>query len=117
MADANVQRQWDRLTGNIPPMPDFVRPLSGRPPQAQNNSPPQPPEPPHERCEPPHTAPPPVGGSGILNKLSPSGIIKMLGLGKTGLDNDMIIILMLFLMMSGEGGDELLTLALIYIML
>ena len=115
MADANVQRQWDRLTGNIPPMPDFVRPLSGRPPQAQNNSPPQPPEPPQKRQEPPQRQPPVSGG--ILSKLSPSGIIKMLGLGKSGLDNDMIIILMLFLMMSGEGGDELLTLALIYIML
>lgn len=115
MADANVQRQWDRLAGSIPPMPDFVRPLSGRPPQAQSHSPPQPPEPPRERREPPQRQSPVSGG--ILNKLSPSGIIKMLGLGKTGLDNDMIIILMLFLMMSGEGGDELLTLALIYIML
>ncbi len=116
MADANVQRQWDRLTGSIPPMPDFVRPLSGRPPRTQNNYQTQPPEPPQKRREPPNT-PPPTAGGGILSKLSPSGIIKMLGLGKSGLDNDMIIILMLFLMMSGEGGDELLTLALIYIML
>lgn len=103
-------------TGGIK-MPDFVRPISRQndapagfrhnpftPPPPQN-----PPKPPakEEMCQ----------NKKSPSKLSVGGILNMLGMNGKKFDNDIIVILMLFLIISSDGGDDLLALALAYIIL
>ncbi len=130
---SNRQQNNQNFRQNMPPMPDFVRPLgesrpgyrsnpftphTARPRQYEGHS--QSEAPAHTQSANEQNLNEPRSKSqdgGALGKLSPAGILKMLGLGKTGIDNDIIIIIMIFLMISGEKSDDLLTLALIYIML
>ncbi len=133
MAQNNSTPDRGNFRQNMPPMPDFVRPLGNTRPGYRSNpftphsAPPRQYEG-HSQNEPQEHAQNPAeqnrsephSGStdnGGLSKLNPAGILKMLGLGKTGIDNDIIIIIMIFLMISGDKSDDLLTLALIYIML
>ena len=100
-------------------MPDFVRPISrsDSPPTGYRRNPFTPPEPPKEA---PKEPPRPIGDGRAESrppKLSLGGILNMLGMKDRKLDNDIIIILMLFLIISSDGGDDLLALALAYIIL
>ena len=85
-------------------------PLPKRPggPQKRPAEPPRPPKPPEEH-RPPRREP--AGG------LSLSGIFNMLGLGGGKMDSDRILIMGILLLLSGEDSDELLMLALLYILL
>lgn len=104
--DNRVQREIDRRvrnTGrNMPPMPDFVRPIF-----KDGISEPQPII--NEDKQPkPQVKKPKTGGFDFL---------KMFNFKNIKMDNDVILILVLVLVLSTEESDKLLIFALIYIML
>ena len=98
---------------DIPPVPNFAkhnnqhRPPNDRPPKPQNqhNNPP-----PTPVCEPPSK-------SGILSKFKGLDILKILNFQNFSIDNDVLVILALIFLLSTDETDELLLLALVYIML
>lgn len=116
-----MQQRAQNVSKGSPPMPDFVRPLSGqtgqtgrdRSPEQHARPQPEPshrPQPePNGRTEEPHQ-PPPKQGRG-------ASLLQMLNLKGIDIDSDRSLILMMLALLSGEGGDELLMLALLYIML
>lgn len=88
--------------GNMPPTPDFVQLRSAdndkkEPPPHDKNTPKK-----HEKARP--------QGKGF-------DLLRMLNLGNLTMDSDRTIIFAVIFLLMGEGSDELLLLALIYIML
>lgn len=93
------QRAKNALSGrgNVP-MPHFV-------------------EPPHTKQPPKETAPPqppPLMETPKQNK--GFGLLKMLNFGSLKLDNDVLVIALLIMLLGNDEADELLLLALLYIM-
>ena len=92
----NSRRQNMRRVGGIP-APDFIG----------TQSRPEPPKPaPAKPCA-PRPKPKPAG----------HGLFDLLNIGNMDIDGDRSIILMMLALLGGEESDELLTLALLYIML
>lgn len=82
----------------MPPAPDFVR---------INNTPPQ------KGFSPAEKAPPPPA----THKGGAARLLKMLNFKGLEIDGDISLLLGILLLLSGENDDELLMLALVYIML
>lgn len=102
----------------VPPVPDFVRLQNsghpGRNNTARQNSAPVTPQPDHTPS--PETAPPPVpqegsAGGGVAK------LLRMLNFKGLEADADTGLILGIIFLLASSGADELLTMALIYIML
>ncbi len=98
-------------SGGIPPMPNFVQTPYGRqgqtPPRGLHMPPP--PQPPKPQPAPPQP-PKPQAQSGLQ-------LLKMLNFGNLKLQGDTLLVVMLLLLLAGDGADELLLLALVYILL
>ncbi len=107
-----MQRKADRaVKGNdTPPVPNFVRMNPQRASTPQPQRPAQPPEP-HPTLE----TPPRKGG--ILSQFKGIDFLKLFNFKNMHIDSDITIIIALLLLLSTEDADELLVLALIYIML
>lgn len=91
----------------VPPMPNFVRtPYTAHSGAVPPTKEPPPPRPPVQK--PPQQPPPPTKGLHLL---------RMLNFGQMKLDKDLLLILMLLLLLASENTDELLLLALVYVML
>lgn len=106
-----MQRKADRaIKGNdTPPVPNFVKmnPQRVQTPSPQKNAEPtevhKPPEPPQK--------------GGILSKFKGIDFLKLFNFKNIHIDSDITVIIALLLLLSTEDTDELLVLALIYIML
>ena len=106
-----MQRKADRaIKGNdTPPVPNFVKmtPQSNPTPHTQDRMPQvnshKPPEPPAK--------------SGILSKFRGIDFLKLFNFKNIHIDSDITVIIALLLLLSTDDTDELLVLALIYIML
>ncbi len=91
--------------GDMPPVPNFVNPN----PQRQNRSAPAQNQPKREPSVTP-AATPPAKNKGF-------DLLKLLNFKNLKLDSDILIIVVLIFLLSTEETDELLMMALIYIML
>ncbi len=89
----------------IPPMPNFVKTPYQNPGQSAPRLHPQPPKTP-----PPPPAPGPPKNQGL-------NLLRMLNFGQMKLQGDTLLVVMLLLLLAGDGADELLLLALVYILL
>lgn len=90
-----MQKRSDEITGKMPPAPNFVTLRNEEKPQ-EVKAPQKPPQ----------------------NKRSNGlDLLRMLNFGNMNMDSDRILILALMLLLIGESNDELLILALLYIML
>lgn len=100
-----MQRRADRAVhgSNMPPVPNFVRTNMNRNSPTENSQ-----KKPHENNNPTPSKQKSNKGFDIL---------KLLNFKNLKIDNDIIIILMLIFLLSTEDTDELMLLALIYIML
>ncbi len=120
------QRAARAVNGNdMPPVPNFVR-MNNRqntPPQSaydrrsqgeqhQNNKPPQ--TEPSSNSD--HHTPLPKKG-GILSQFKGLDLLKIFNFKNIHIDNDVLIIIALIFLLSTDETDELLLLALVYIML
>ncbi len=90
-----MQKRSDEITGKMPPAPNFV---------ALRND--EKPEPEQVIKKSPHRK----NGGGL-------DLLRMLNLGDINLDSDRVLLLAIMLLLIGESNDELLLLALLYIML
>lgn len=107
--------------GDIPPVPNFSG--NGQRSGRQNTRPQTRPEPkPHSQgtdrrptAEPQADKTPEKGG--FLSKLKGFDLLKMLNFKNIRMDSDVIVIIALIFLLSTEDTDELLLLALVYIML
>lgn len=93
------QKANSHLGRNMPPAPDFVK-INNRQNEART--------PPPLKLEEPKKEP----SVGFGNKL-----LNILDIGKLRIDNDISVILMIMLLLSTDNSDEILLLALVYIML
>lgn len=107
-----MQRKADRaIKGNdTPPVPNFVRMNPQRTPTPKPQSPSQPSD-----AHPTSTTPP--RKNGILSRFKGIDFLKLFNFKNIHIDSDITIIIALLLLLSTEDTDELLVLALIYIML
>ena len=71
----------------------------------QNNEPPKPPPPPKQNLQ---------NDTPFCKNACP--IKNILGIGNSGGDSDMLLLMALLLVLSSDGGDRMLMLALLYIM-
>ena len=104
--DSRVQREIEQrvrnTNRNMPPVPDFVRPVfkdrfEGPPPiSVPDNSPPQ-----KEKA----------------SQTYGFDFLKMFNIKNIKIDNDVILIIIFILVLSAEESDKLLLFALVYIML
>ena len=107
--------------GDIPPVPNFSG--NGRRSGRQNTPPqnrPRPEERPQNTDRRPTTEPQPIKSpekGGLLSKLKGFDLLKMLNFKNIRMDSDVIVIIALIFLLSTEDTDELLLLALVYIML
>ena len=103
--------------GDMPPVPNFVQ--TGRQQNRNNTPPPVRPQPQntHEQkmSTPLKSAPPPK--SGLFGGLKGLDILKIFNFKNLHIDSDVLIIIALIFLLSTEETDELLMLALVYIML
>ncbi len=108
-----MQRKADRaIKGNdTPPVPNYVKMSPQRPQTAQ----PQRPVQPINETHPTPYSPPRKGG--ILSKFKGIDFLKLFNFKNIHIDSDITVIIALLLLLSTEDTDELLVLALIYIML
>ncbi len=90
-----MQKRSDEITGKMPPAPDFVT-------VRKEEKTPQVTE--------PHHMPQKKTSRGL-------DLVKMLNFQNINMDSDRILILAVMLLLIGESNDELLLLALLYIML
>lgn len=106
-----MQRKADRaVKGNdTPPVPNFVKmnPQRTQAPQQPRQTPPS------ETHKPPE----PTSKGGILSKFKGIDFLKLFNFKNIHIDSDITVIIALLLLLSTEDTDELLVLALIYIML
>ena len=93
--DAALRMMEMNRRSDMPPIPDFIR-VSG--------------------AEPPQTEPPQSDGVGIPHGRGKS-LMSLLDFGKLKLDGDTGLIIAILVLLGSENCDELLMLALIYIML
>lgn len=109
-----MQRRSERaVKGNdTPPVPNFVRLNQDR---TRTQKPPNEPTHNHPKPDSQHTQPSQKGG--LLSKFKGLDILKIFNFKNIHIDNDVLIIIALIFLLSTEETDELLLLALIYIML
>lgn len=88
-----MQRRSDEITGKMPPAPDFV--TLREQPQGDIKK---------------ETPPPQKNGRGL-------DLLRMLNFKNINMDSDRVLLIALMLLLVGESSDELLLLALLYIML
>lgn len=121
------QRANRAVTGNdMPPVPNFVRmndrrgshaqshnsrPEQGQTQNGRQNHTPAPPE----SAKPSNAKEPKKGG--LLSRFKGLDILKIFNFQNLKIDNDVLIIIALIFLLSTEETDELLLLALVYIML
>lgn len=98
--DAALRMMEMNRRSDMPPVPDFIRVSGAEPPQT----------------EPPQTEPPQSDGVGIPHGRGKS-LMSLLDFGKLKLDGDTGLIIAILVLLGSENCDELLMLALIYIML
>ncbi len=89
----------------IPPMPNFVK----TPYQSQPQAPRLHPQPPKAPPAPPPKQPP--------QKSQGLNLLRLLNFNQLKLQGDTLLVVMLLLLLAGDGADELLLLALVYILL
>ncbi len=114
------------LNGNdMPPVPNFVRMNNRqqRPQPSSHSVQNKPPEKGHTGSQRPIPIPEPTSagttakGNSILGKLKGLDLLKLFNFNNLNIDNDTLIIIALIFLLSTEETDELLLLALVYIML
>lgn len=113
-------------SNDMPPVPNFVRmndrrgshaqnhnnrPEQGQAQNSRQNHKPAPPE----STQPSNAAPSQKGG--LLSRFKGLDILKIFNFQNLKIDNDVLIIIALIFLLSTEETDELLLLALVYIML
>lgn len=103
-------------SGDMPPVPNFVQvgTRQGHRPQQSNSRRPTPPEEAHKEPKPQNKPP-------LMPKSNKGGkgfdLLKMLNFKNLKIDSDVMIIVALIFLLSTEETDELLLMALVYIML
>ena len=114
----DMQQRSNRMVfGNdMPPVPNFVR-TTNRQSAACNHQPP-----PKTSTDPPetqqrHNTKQNSGSFGLLNRFKGIDLLKMFNFQNMRLDSDALVIIALIFLLSTEDTDELLLLALVYIML
>ena len=121
-----MQKRADRAVfGNdMPPVPNFVRTpyRNSHSQNSGNHSVPQPKRQPTEPNKPraplPDTEKPQQNiSSGLFGRFRGADILKILNFKNIGIDSDVLIIITLILLLSTDDCDQLLILALVYIML
>ncbi len=110
------QRSNRMVTGNdMPPVPNFIR-TNNRQAHTESRHPMQ--KPPNEPLnEPPQKTTPNKSTGGLLSRFKGLDILKMFNFQNIKLDSDVLVIIALIFLLSTEDTDELLLLALVYIML
>ena len=102
--------------GDMPPVPNFVQ--TAKQPNRNNTAPPQnhhhPSSNEQKKSTPP---PPPPPRGGLLGRLKGVDILKIFNFKNLHIDSDVLVIIALIFLLSTEETDELLLLALVYIML
>ncbi len=121
-----MQKRADRAVhGNdMPPVPNFVRTpyRNSHSQNGSNHSTPQPKRQPPEQSKskaplPDTEKPQQNASSGLFGRFKGADILKLLNFKNIGIDSDVLIIVTLILLLSTDDCDQLLILALVYIML
>lgn len=116
MQEMRMRSQRAIHGSDMPPVPNFVQTSrqSNRNEAAPRPNHPITPAPEQKKSTPP-PSPPPKGG--LLGRLKGVDILKIFNFKNLHVDSDVLIIIVLIFLLSTEETDELLLLALVYIML